>query len=63
MKRSQVDEAIVARQLMRFPDKADARDRERPLGRTKGPMRLRPSPRQTEIGMGAAGFEPATSRV
>src|SRR3954469_12175671 len=58
MKRSQIDNALVWR-LMRFPDEPDERGHERafdPRGRcTPG--------RSPKFVMGAAGFEPATSRV
>ena len=57
MKRSQIDEAVV-RQLMRFSYEPEA-GQKRAFGRHEG---LR-APALVRTGMGAAGFEPATSRV
>jgi len=62
MKRSQIDEALVW-QLMRFPDEPEERGRDRSFGPTSGPTSLRGSGLRPESLMGAAGFEPATSRV
>jgi hypothetical protein len=58
MKRSQIDEAVVW-QLMRFPDESEEPGRRPSLGPRE------PSAAVVIAGfrMGAAGFEPATSRV
>jgi len=62
MKRSQIDETLVW-ELMRFPDEAETGAPEARFGPTNGPTRPSRRPVGPEYCMGAAGFEPATSRV